>query len=869
MRLVTKTRLLVAAVMTMTAPMLIDAASAVEVSEAATPRLPSPGQPVTSAPVVADATPKPSKGCFILGSRSFSIPFTVDATGTQPVEVRLFASNGTDDGWKLITKKRPSDPVKQFQYEAPGDGEFWFATRTIDSQGNAHPAGSMVPQLKVYVDTTKPALELNADADENGKVHATLTVSDATPLKQVRLRYATDTVNRWQNVDVSQLTAGGKLQFSPPSSWKLLSLQLVALDTPGNQTVITQRVRRPRLADARTNRFAVNESSVEAKSTPYRIDAAEGTNAKAVSSPVIKLDRHQKTDSQNLATAHGYVPVDANPNGTTSSLQRLPNHTGANLSSPPSLEPAPRISTRPVHSAPPTQPSWMASVPPSGYTPAPTRPEPAPAANVANQRSGAAQVNPPNYGGVPSYGMAPQFTQPVTSAPRQPNAMSATTVPGRTLPSANQTTGAPQSSPASPFAPPSMSNGGRYPVTASPAASRLYGMPAQGQAPTTPNPVPQGLNGLFRSTPASPSAPSSGMPFGPPSVRNAPAPAGTASSTPKLPPAATPLQIGEGFGLNAPQQQSAGSPTTGATSARPQLAPTAQATQKKETPRPRTAAEAMRPISEKSAVQAPTQEEIPAPKAEPDPDAARYRARRATPIDPRITMQRTPVRYSESERFSLEYELEAIGNQGVEAIELYGSLDHGRTWTLWGQDPDRVSPFDIETKGEGVFGFRIVVVGANGMASPRPLAGESPDIFVVVDRTRPNVRITGAQYGEGDRIGALVIRYECQDGNLSQRPIALSFSDSPQGPWTTIAAGLRNDGDYVWRADPNLPRQLYLRIDGTDQAGNVGSYVLDQAIDTQGLAPRARIRGFQSLSGATSTPSSEGQTAKRRTDSLK
>jgi hypothetical protein len=95
-----------------------------------------------------------------------------------------------------------------------------------------------------------------------------------------------------------------------------------------------------------------------------------------------------------------------------------------------------------------------------------------------------------------------------------------------------------------------------------------------------------------------------------------------------------------------------------------------------------------------------------------------------------------------------------------------------------------------------------------------------------------------------------------------RRPIALSFSDTPKGPWTTIAAGLRNDGDYIWPADPRLPRQLYLRIDATDQAGNVGTYILDQPIDAQGLAPRARIRGFESLSGA-EPPAMGEQTAQR------
>ena len=59
-----------------------------------------------------------------------------------------------------------------------------------------------------------------------------------------------------------------------------------------------------------------------------------------------------------------------------------------------------------------------------------------------------------------------------------------------------------------------------------------------------------------------------------------------------------------------------------------------------------------------------------------------------------------------------------------------------------------------------------MVVGNNGLASPRPQAGEIPDIMVAVDKDQPEVRITGAKYGEGDRITALVILYECSDLNL-------------------------------------------------------------------------------------------------------
>jgi hypothetical protein len=195
-------------------------------------------------------------------------------------------------------------------------------------------------------------------------------------------------------------------------------------------------------------------------------------------------------------------------------------------------------------------------------------------------------------------------------------------------------------------------------------------------------------------------------------------------------------------------------------------------------------------------------------------------------------------------------------------VELYGSVNGGKSWGLWGKDSDRKSPFDIETQEEGIFGFRIVVVGHSGLASPRPQTGDLPDIVIVVDKQSPQARITGAQYGEDDRIGALVIQYECADSYLTQRPITLSFSDRARGPWTTIAAGLRNDGVYIWPADPKLPRQIFLRIDATDQAGNVGTDILDQPIDVQGLAPRARIRGFQPLS-STQPPQMGEQTAMR------
>lgn len=206
-----------------------------------------------------------------------------------------------------------------------------------------------------------------------------------------------------------------------------------------------------------------------------------------------------------------------------------------------------------------------------------------------------------------------------------------------------------------------------------------------------------------------------------------------------------------------------------------------------------------------------------------------------------------PLRASRSRQFSLEYEIEAAGARGVQEVELWGTRDGGQSWMPWGVDEDRLSPFDIEVSGEGVYGFRIVVVAGNGLASPRPLAGEPADVEVLVDTVGPELRLVRAQYGRGDESGSLLIGWTCSDPNLEAHPITLSFAPQPDGPWTTIAAGLENNGQYKWPADPQLPRQIYLRVEARDKAGNVAVDVLDVPIAVEGLAPRARIRGFSPI----------------------
>jgi hypothetical protein len=143
---------------------------------------------------------------------------------------------------------------------------------------------------------------------------------------------------------------------------------------------------------------------------------------------------------------------------------------------------------------------------------------------------------------------------------------------------------------------------------------------------------------------------------------------------------------------------------------------------------------------------------------------------------------------------------------------------------------------------EGVYGFRVVIVGRNGLAGRPPRSGDLADVWVSVDVTKPIARLTSATYGAGEQAGQLDIRWEAQDAHLASEPVTLLFSGDAGGPWTTIASGLANTGRYHWPIDSRVPREIYLRLEVRDQAGNVGQDQLAEPISIEGLTPQGRIR---------------------------
>ena len=200
-----------------------------------------------------------------------------------------------------------------------------------------------------------------------------------------------------------------------------------------------------------------------------------------------------------------------------------------------------------------------------------------------------------------------------------------------------------------------------------------------------------------------------------------------------------------------------------------------------------------------------------------------------------------------STKFELAYDLDATTSAGATRVDLYGTRDGGKTWTVNGAAAANSGTVSVRVDGEGTYGFRIAVQRASG-TSTAPRNGDLPEVWVVVDTTKPDAKLTSAELGTGTTAGTLFIRWEATDGKLAARPVSLFFAANKGGPWTTIASGLDNSGQYGWKLDRRVPDRVYLRLEVSDEAGNLTAVESADPVSLNPSQPTGRIRGVRPLS---------------------
>lgn len=114
--------------------------------------------------------------------RSFGIPFQINADNNAFIEVQLYLSRDLGSTWNFVG--RQTTDKKDFPFKSPQDGEYWFSMKTLDRDRRLLPEGNPQPELKIIVDTVKPTLDFQVEADAAGRVVCRWTAKDKNLLPE-------------------------------------------------------------------------------------------------------------------------------------------------------------------------------------------------------------------------------------------------------------------------------------------------------------------------------------------------------------------------------------------------------------------------------------------------------------------------------------------------------------------------------------------------------------------------------------------------------------------------------------------------------------------------------------------------------------
>lgn len=207
-------------------------------------------------------------------------------------------------------------------------------------------------------------------------------------------------------------------------------------------------------------------------------------------------------------------------------------------------------------------------------------------------------------------------------------------------------------------------------------------------------------------------------------------------------------------------------------------------------------------------------------------------------------------KFVNNKQISLSYDLRDVGPSGVSSVELWYSLQQGRSWNKLTEYPiDLKNPLEardtkkltFEVNDEGVYGITLVAKSGVGLGDRPPQPGERPQFWIEVDLTKPVVQLQDVKVGAGFDKGKLTIDWKATDKNIGFNPIRISYADDKAGQWTTIAEKLGNSGRYIWRMPDPLPFQFYVKVEASDRAGNVGEAITNDRVKVDLSQPKAKI----------------------------
>lgn len=747
----------------------------------------------------------------------FGIPFKIKDPGGKFIEVQLYKSVDQGRSWEFHGRQQIRG--SEFPFNSDGEGEYWFAMKTLDRDRRLLPEGDPSPELKVRIDLTKPKLEFAVKTDPAGRIVCQWQASDkfldlsATQLQYRPLFSANNTSadSQWQNVALkppATIPAGiytDQLAFWPDTSATNIQLRMAVADLAGNfavagrQTVVQAPAWR---ASSRSTARPTDRPAVD----PARVDSPDGVRSMKCNDGSCELK--QPTEQPSVWQNAFYSKLRKQENqqrrqesNSTARSQKSPVH-------------AMLVGSTPEFAPPPSPEGWVINSGADDKAASGRTVVPRPLQSVSKPPVHMLPTNqrPPAHlpGALSS---SPQDTSwtapPLPKQPQQQAAGSHSRPQFRTRPSGNGYSGDVWESDV-----------------------RRSGSDTQTSVGTTRRPDHTMLP--IPSKSGRSSGPADQVPSNP-GTFEARGDAVVSSSSTQFP-----RNQYQGLVHGKPPAN----PNAQVAPGVPQPVPTAifQSPQRTASTdsanvRPTDRARVFNSGFTRSGSTSETSQHVV---------ENQFTTRPASIGRPSINgPTKSNTQIISTRRFRLSYDINAIDPSGVGRVDLWMTENQGRSWQLWGSDPDKTSPFPVEVKAEGLFGFRVVIHSRDGLTGDGPASGDDADMWVRVDTQSPLAQITSVPYGRGKEVGRLVINYRAADPFLTLRPVRISYSRAPQGPWTIIEDNLRNEGRYLWKVNRAVPDRIFLRIEAMDQAGNTGTHVLSQFVDVSGLVPRGTIRSVE------------------------
>lgn len=207
------------------------------------------------------------------------------------------------------------------------------------------------------------------------------------------------------------------------------------------------------------------------------------------------------------------------------------------------------------------------------------------------------------------------------------------------------------------------------------------------------------------------------------------------------------------------------------------------------------------------------------------------------------------IQHLNNRLFDLAYEIDSVGPSGVSSVTLYVTEDNGRNWFRYGLDKDLKSPFKIDTRGEGTFGFAVRVRNGVGFSDPPPQPGEVPTIVVSVDQTPPVLRLAAPELvAQGQ--GIVRLKWDLQEANPAEESVRLEYAVTAEGPWSPVFDWQSNPGGFELPINTSMPPALHFRLLARDAAGNVSSTQTGQPVLIDRNRPKARVLSVKPAASA-------------------